>query len=256
MRRHNNLMLVLSLMILSGSLSACRDMGQMMGNRDAELQTGQWWAGPIPDATPVKPDMRTAWVSYKNVTQEQSYDLRNQLREGLTAQGYKVIDDPEQANFHVFYTLRFFGENPKLDGGKNTSAGLGGFTRGEAYPERGRKGDDPISSAMGNYSKVIEYNIIMDVRIAQRKKGTVTHTITGAQRDRQVTAAGGATGGGVVAGGRSTTLDKGQQLHEEDNMLWQENRLVLWARQIRLTPEEAKPKLERALVSALPQLLP
>lgn len=261
MQRHNNLMLVLSLMILSGSLSACRDMGQMMGSRDAELQTGQWWAGPIPDATPVKPDMRTAWVSYKNVTQEQSYDLRNQLREGLTAQGYKVTDDPEQANFHVFYTLRFFGENPSLDGGKNTAAGLGAITgsaRGEAYAGRGRTGagGSPFGDAMGNYSQVIEYNVIMDVRIAQRKKGIVKHTIAGAQRDRQVTASGGSTGGGVVAGGRSTALDKGQQLEEEDNMLWQENRLVLWARQIRLKPEEAKPKLERALVSALPQLLP
>jgi len=63
MRRHNNLMLLLSLVILSGSLSACRDVGQMMGSRDAELQSGQWWAGPIPDATPVKPDDRTAWIS-------------------------------------------------------------------------------------------------------------------------------------------------------------------------------------------------
>jgi hypothetical protein len=261
MRRHNNLMLVLSLMILSGSLNACRDVGQMMGSRDAQLQTGQWWAGPIPDATPVKPDDRTAWISYKNVTQEQSYDLRSQLREGLVAQGYKIIDDPDQANFHVFYTLRFFGENPSLDGGKNNAAGLGGITGGvggAAYAggRRNAAAASPMGDAISNYSQVIEYDVIMDVRIAQRKKGIVKHTISGAQRDRQVSAAGGSTPGGIVAGGRSTTLDNRQQVQEEDNMLWQENRLVLWARQIRLTPEEAKPKLERALVSALPQLLP
>jgi hypothetical protein len=252
MRRYSNLMLALSLVIFSGSLSACRDMGQMMGNRDAQLQTGQWWAGPIPDATPIKPDQRTAWISYKNVTQEQSYDLRGKLREGLITQGYKIIDDPDQANFQVFYTLRFFGENPKADGGKNTSAGLGAISNSA----RATTATIDAGSIMSNYSQVIEYNIIMDVRIAQRKKGTVTHTIAGIQRDRQVTASGGATGGGAVAGARSTALDKGQQLQEEDNMLWQENRLVLWARQIRLTPEEAKPNLERALASALPQLLP
>lgn len=259
MRRYNNLMLLLSLVIFTGSLSACRDMGQMMGDRNAQLQTGQWWAGPIPDATPVKLEDRTAWISYKNVTQEQSYDLRNQLREGLVAQGYKIIDDPDQANFHVFYTLRFFGENPSLDGGKNTSAGLGGLSGGigrAAAPLGGHQAVSPLGTLMANNSQVIEYNIIMDVRIAQRKKGTVTHTISGAQKDRQVTATGASTAGGIVAGGRSTALDKGQQLQETDNMLWQENRLVLWARQIRLTPEEAKPKLERALVSALPQLLP
>jgi len=253
MRRHNSLMLVLSLVILSGSLSACRDMGQMMGNRDATLQTGQWWAGPIPDATPIKPDQRTAWVSYKNVTQEQSYDLRSKLREGLITQGYQVIEDPDNANFHVFYTLRFFGENPMADGGKNTSAGLGAISSSARAANTAAIDGGAI---MANYSQVIEYNIIMDVRIAQRKKGTVTHTTIGAQRDRQVTTSGGGTGGGAVAGARATTLDKGQQLHEEDNMLWQENRLVLWARQIRLTPEEAKPNLERALANALPQLLP
>ena len=261
MRRHNDLMLVLSLVILAGTLSACRDMGQMMGDRNAELQTGQWWAGPIPDATPVKTEDRTAWISYKNVTQEQSYDLRSQLREGLVSQGYKIVEDPEQANFHVFYTLRFFGENAKLDGGKNTSAGLGGLGGGigvAASPVAGRQGAAaaPFGNLMSNHSQVIEYNIIMDVRIAQRKKGVVTHTIAGVQRDRQVTASGGNTAGGVVAGGRATALDNRQQLQETDNMLWQENRLVLWARQMRLTPEEAKPKLERALVAALPQLLP
>jgi hypothetical protein len=113
MQRHYGLMLVVTLAVIAGSLTGCRDMGQMMGNRDAALQTGQWWAGPIPDATPIKPDQRTAWVSYKNVTQEQNYDLKSKLREGLVNQGYKVTEDPEQANFHVFYTLRFFGENPR-----------------------------------------------------------------------------------------------------------------------------------------------
>jgi hypothetical protein len=253
MQRHYGLMLVVTLAVIAGSLTGCRDMGQMMGNRDAALQTGQWWAGPIPDATPIKPDQRTAWVSYKNVTQEQNYDLKSKLREGLVNQGYKVTEDPEQANFHVFYTLRFFGENPKADGGKNTSAGLGAIS-GSA--RAAHAGTMDTASMMANYSQVIEYNIIMDVRIAQRKKGTVTHTTIGHQRDHQVTASGGATGGGAVAGARATTLDKGQQLQEEDNMLWQENRLVLWARQIRLTPEEAKPNLEKAMSSALPQLLP
>lgn len=107
-----------------------------------------------------------------------------------------------------------------------------------------------------NASQVIEYNLIMDVRIAQRKKGTVTRTTGGLQQDRQVTATGGRTGGGVVGGGRATQMNTQQQLQEEDNMLWQENRLVLWAKQIQLKPEEAKPSLERAMVSALPQILP
>lgn len=102
MWRCKSLMTVLSLLIVCGGLSACRSVGSALGDRNAELRTGQWWVGPIPDATPLKPQDRTAWISYKNVTQEQSYDLRAQLRQGVEAQGYRLTDDPDQANFHVF----------------------------------------------------------------------------------------------------------------------------------------------------------
>ena len=277
MQKYSRLSQVLSvsacLLVFGGGLSACRGLGEAMGDRNATLQTGQWWAGPIPDATPIKPSERTAWVAYKNVTQEQGYNLREPLRQGLVSQGYTVTDDPDKANFHVFYTLRFFGENPSADGGKASAAVLGAITGGAAGAGIAYGAGGGVKStvgaglggallggiagtAMANYSQVIEYDLIMDVRIAQRKKGTVKRTITGQQRDQHATASGGNTGGGAVAGGRASALDTNQQVQEEDNMLWQENRLVLWAKQTQLKPEEAKPSLEKAMIGALPQLLP
>ena len=277
MQKYSRLSQVLSvsacLLVFGGGLSACRGLGEAMGDRNATLQTGQWWAGPIPDATPIKPSERTAWVAYKNVTQEQGYNLREPLRQGLVAQGYTVTDDPDKANFHVFYTLRFFGENSKADGGRTSAAVLGAIAGGVAgggiaYGAGAGTGatigaaagggllGGVAGTAIANYSQVIEYDLIMDVRIAQRKKGTVKRTITGQQRDQHATASGGNTGGGAVAGGRASALDTNQQVQEEDNMLWQENRLVLWAKQTQLKPEEAKPSLEKAMIGALPQLLP
>ncbi len=274
MSMRKSLILVLGFVVLlGGGLPACRTVSGALGSRDAELRTGQWWAGPIPDATPIKPQDRTAWVSYRNVTQEQGYDLANQLRQGLQAQGYTITEDPDQANFHVFYTLRFFGENGKCDEGRSPASALGGITgglTGAAIANAAGGGTGAmigagaggallgavVGTAVANYSQVIEYDLIMDVRIAQRKKGIVTRTTTGVQRNRQATAKAGSTGGGVVAGGRTTALDTRQELQEADNMLWQENRLVLWAKQIRLQPAEAKPSLERAMVGALPQILP
>lgn len=255
------------------SLSGCRAVGTALGNRDAELRTGQWWAGPLPDTTPPKPHERVAWVAYKNVTQDEGYDLHEALRQGLRAQGYTLTDDPDQAHVQVVYTLRFAGENGRADEGRSPAAALGGLTGGAsgALIAHGASGSTPVvlggglagavvgalaGTAISNYGQVIEYNLILDVRLAQRKKGLVTRTTLGSQRDQQRSATGGRTGGGVVGGGRGTTVETRQQLQETDHLLWHDNRLVLWARQIRLQPEEARPALEQALVRALPQLVP
>lgn len=271
MKRHGAVGLLVGVTLWS--LSGCRAVGSALGNRDAELRTGQWWAGPLPDLSPPKPHERVAWVAYTNVTQEDGYALGEALRQGLRTQGYTLTEDPDQAHVQVFYTLRFAGENGSADAGRSTAAALGGLTgaAGGALLAKGAGGSTPVvlggglagalvgglaGTAIANYSQVIEYNLMLDVRMAQRKKALVTRTTLGSQRDQQRSAPGGRTGGGGVGGTRGTTLDTQQQLQEADHLLWHANRLVLWARQIRLQPEEARPALAQALVRTLPQLVP
>lgn len=251
----------------------CRAVGSALGERDAELRTGQWWAGPLPALTPLKPQDRVAWIQYRNITQE-PYELQAQIRQGLEAQGYRLVDDPDLARFHVFYTLRFFGENPQGDEGRGVATGLGAITGGATGVAIAHAAGGGLAGGIGagvggalvgglagraisNAARPIEYNLIMDINIAERKKGLVRREVVSDQRDRQVSATGASTGrGGVVGGGRDTRQNTRQTTEEEDNMFWQENRLVLWARQFSLRPEEAKPVLERAMVGSLPKVLP
>lgn len=82
-------------------LSGCRAVGTALGNRDAELRTGQWWAGPLPDPTPPQAHARVAWVAYKHATQDGGFDVREGIRQGLLAQGYRLTEDSEQAQVQV-----------------------------------------------------------------------------------------------------------------------------------------------------------
>lgn len=133
--------------------------------------------------------------------------------------------------------------------GAGTPAVLGGGLGGAVV-------GSVAGTALANDSQVIEYTLMLDVRLGQRQQSLVTRTTVSRQRDEQRTATGGRTGGGVVGGTRGTTRDTQQQVQETDHLLWHENRLVLWARQIRLQPEEARPVLEQALIRALPQIVP
>ena len=259
--------------VAASMLPSCRSVGSVLGNPDAELRTGQWWAGPLPDTTPIRAQHRVAWVSYRNATQESAYDLGPALADALIAQGYTISSDPDTAQFHVFYTLRFAGDNPRTDEGRSLAAGLGAIGGGGtgALIARAAGGGTPalIGGGLGgvvagalagvaieNYARVVEYDLILDVRLAQRQKTQVTRSLTGTRLTRQDTGTHARTAGGTVGGVAAATLQMHQEVQEKDAMLWHENRLVLWARQMRLAPEEATPALTRALLRTLPQILP
>ncbi len=265
---------VCALALLCASLTmSCRSVGSVLGNPDAELRTGQWWAASLPETTPTRAQQRVVWVSYRNATQEPAYDLHRDLVDAIIDQGYTVTHDPDKAQFHVVYTLRFAGENPRNDEGRSLATGLGAIGGGGAGALIARAAGGSSAAMIGgglgsavvgalagtaidHYSRVVEYDAILDVRLAQRQKTQVTRSVTGTRLARQDTGTQRRTAGGAVAGTADATLQVSQTLEEKDPMLWHENRLVLWARQIRLRPEEATPTLTRALLRTLPQVLP
>jgi len=271
MKRHyRSQLIILGTLLLCSQ--GCRAVSSAMGSRDAELRTGQWWAGPMPDTAPIHPGDRTAWVAVKNVSQASLSALEEQVRAAITAQGYRIIEDPDQANIQVIYTLRYVGESGGDEargvatalgavGGGGTGAGLAHLSGASRLATLGAGlGGALVGGTVGtlihNYGQVIEYSYVVDVRLAQRQKGKVQRTVTGRQADRQDTATQGQPGGVQAGGARMVRVETQQQLQETSTMLWHENRLVLWARQIRLQPEEARPVLEEAMVRSLAQVLP
>ena len=272
MKRTTSISLGLAGILLVLSFASCRTTMGVLGDRNAKLRTGQWWATPVMTLKPIRPDQRKIWFRYRDLTQE-SYDLSARIRQGLEGAGYQLVNDPDQARFHCYYTLRFFGENDKADGGKATATALGAIAGGAAgvgiaaaagggtaaYVAGGLGGGvvgGLTGLAIHNYSKAVEYNMILDMRIAERKKGPVLVSTEIDDQQVQHSGAGANTAGGVIAGMQSTFESNKQSHQETTNMLWRENRLVLFARQIGLEPQEAQPKLENALVKMLPQVLP
>lgn len=236
--------------VLLSSFTSCRGMGALPVHWDAEPQTGHWWAKPLPTRTPISPQERTVWMQDRHPT-PQGLIQQEQLRQGFAARGYTLTEEPEQANFHLFLTIRFFGKNPKRDGGKTVAAELGTLTSdlvGATLTSMARPqtlesfaagvgsivAGNVINSTVNRYSQFNEYDLIVDVHMAQRQGTTLLQT----------------------RGARVPQITPHPPSAQEDDRLRSENRLVLWARHIRLTPEDAKRLLAIATARSLPLILP
>lgn len=101
------------------------------------------------------------------------------------AQSYRFTDDPEQAQVPLISTLRFFGEHPQADEGRSMVMALGtlsGGARGALIAQGAGAGTPAMlggglaRTAIVNDSQVVEYPLMLDVRLAQRQKGLVTRT--------------------------------------------------------------------------------
>lgn len=272
MSRTTSIVILFVTIAVALSFTSCRTTMRLLGDRNADLRTGQRWASPVMAPKPVQPEQRTIWFRYRNLTQE-DYDLSAQIRAALERSGYRLVEDPDQAHFNCYYTLRFFGENEKEDNGRTIAAGLGAVAGGAAGygiasaagagtggRVAGTVGGGTVGAIVGyaisNGARPIEYNLILDVRVAERKKGVVKATTRIRDQLRQTSGSSNDTSGGAVSGMQSTADTSEQEYRETTNMLWRENRLVLYAKQIGLEPQEAKPELEKALVKMLPQILP
>ena len=227
-----------------------RKIGEVQGKKTAKLCQGQWWVTRIPRFKPIKASDKTAWVTYRNVTQE-DFDIDADLKEAVRNKGYTILDDPDKAMFHIIYTLRYFGENDCVDKGFTKAKGLSVRRRADWHYEQAQ------FMQKNPKTNVREYNLILDVDIAQRKEGLVNREISDDSSSSQASGINGAgTAAGIMSGSFEDNTSEQQSLKEKDNYFWYRNTLVLWAQQIRLTEEEACPSLKIAMLRALPNFLP
>ncbi len=226
-----------------------RTCAEINGHKYANLKTGQKWTDRIPRFKPVKSEDKTAWISFRNMTQ-QNFDLETKLRRAVEARGYMLIDNPDEANFHIYYTMRFFGENDNIDGGQSMAS--------KYRIERGRGGSwHPVQAPQGGtVDKTVEYDLVLDVDIAQWKEGIVRRKLQDLSKDKQTEKMVDITPVSEVSSSFENKRQEGQSYGEEDHYFWYVNTLILWAKQIRLSSDEAQPAIEEALVRSLPQFLP
>jgi len=240
----------------------------------ARLQAGVKWLTPHPSLREVSASKMIVYLRVKNTSGSPVPigQLRASLMDGLEAAGYRIVRDPEEASFAMRVDVRGYGENRQKDMGAGALAstvigGVAGAAAGHAIGGDGRATGlgaaggallgAGLANIMANRNKMVEIDMVVDVRIGERIKGGVKTTRSSEDgthvhhQDRTAVAGGGVEGGGSKGG----SSDR-QQVELKEDFLYHKNRLVAHAVKMNLTPEEALPVVSQKLASALSSILP
>jgi outer membrane lipoprotein SlyB len=219
-------------------------------NPDKMTLTGgiQWKIPPLEmGLRPVSQDRQLAYLRVKNTSGTDLPNLYENIKASLEGAGYRFTDDPAQAQFQVFADTSHFGINTRNDAGMGVLAGgaLGGIA-GAVLGHNVGNGNRNIGAVagaavgagtaqiFGNRNKMIEYNLVVDIRVGERLSGIST------TRQGTTTRASG----------------DAQSASTQESFLFHSNRIVAHATKMGLGPEEALPFLSHKLISAISNLLP
>ena len=136
---------------------------------------------------PVRPDQKTIFVEFRNTSQVEMADLKQEIISMLNKKGYTVIHDPYKAEFWLQGNVLYMGEQKKymtmagmLAGGYGGA--LTGLAFGSGYGKVGAVGVGSLAGAAigalaGAAIHVDTYLGAVDIQIKQRVNGTITKQV-------------------------------------------------------------------------------
>jgi hypothetical protein len=266
-------LLLSSLAVFSFSGCETTSAGSALGFKGARERTGLVWNTPLPEMEPPGPNRRTIYVQFRDASGT-AMDLRKEVRGKIESMGYTLERDPDKADYRLQATLRFFGENPAADEGRNVAATLGGvagFGTAAAVYSTGRALGAPSSGAMAsagllgvmggiamsNATTAVEWNMIIDFAVAEKIAGGVRTQQRNSQEREQSSGFSSGTGGGAVSGNQ---VDRSMRDQETDELrrshLIHGARVTAWASQWQMKKEKAQELLLPQLINAISNAVP
>jgi len=238
------------------------------------LRGGVKWMNPQPPLREVSGEKMVVYLRTRNTSASPVPldELYARVHAGLEAAGYRVTRDRSEATYTVNADVRYFGENASKDGGAGLLAGaiLGGAAgaaTGHAIGGDGRAtgigaaggaaAGAAIANIMANRNKMVEIDMVVDLRIGERIPSGVATTRRTEDEQRVTHGDSTTTTGGAAEGGRSSAgTTETQQVEIREDFLYHHNRLAAHAVKMGLTPDEALPFLTERIAAALSSALP
>ena len=232
-----------------GLLAGCAATTTAVSKRNLDVQT------KMTDTVflePVAPDQRTVFINIRNTSDKPDFTVEPAIRQQLEASGYRVVDDPDQAQFMLQANVLQAGRNSETAaeaagaggfGSAVTGAAVGagsGFLLGEAGGNNTvlTVGGALLGAAIGTvadaYVQDVTYTVITDIRVSERAKGGVVVS----QSEQQNLGQGS---GGSVTQSSSTITD------------WKhyQTRIVATANQANIEWDEAAPQMVDGLTRSI-----
>ncbi len=191
---------------------------------------------------PVSPQDKTVYVSTRNTSTATGLNFRNELISSLISEGYRVTNNPQEANFMVMSNIRYIGvESNNYTVAGALAGGFGGAFVGSRY----NSGTSMVAGGaigalaggiIGSMFQNKNYIMIVDIQLEQRQAGTYTTSSTNASQ-------------GTAS--NITTYNSGVK-----NWAIYRDRIVSQASAMNLVFASAEPLLKQQMAHSIANLLP
>ena len=265
--------LIVAVAFVAGCTSVSRGLGKITANKYAEPRSGTVWVVPPPQLEPPRPDDKNVYISFRNISDAQSVDLTDELRNAAREQGWNIVRDPQEATYRLRASLRYFGEVDPESGGASVARNMGaisgaavgigtGYAVGRATDSWGAGAASGVAAGglvgqgIANASKPREWAMIIDFVLEEynekpisyeRNRGTEATSADAAGAHNSRMAAGGGTRGSNTSSGSMT---------KTSNYFPHGVRLSAWANQMNMKEEEAMPLIKERTEKIVTQMLP
>jgi hypothetical protein len=239
----------LAALVLVGLLAGCAATTTAVAKRNLDVQTKM---SDTVFIEPVSADRRTVYLNVRNTSDKPDFTVEPAIRRQLEAAGYRVVEDPDQAQFMLQANVLQAGRNSETAA---EAAGAGGFGSavsgaavgaGSGYLLGQAGGSDVgltvagalLGAAIGTvadaYVQDVTYTVITDLRVSERARGGTVVS----QSEQQTLGQGS---GGSVTQSSSTITD------------WKhyQTRIVSTANKVNVEWDEAAPFMVDGLTRSI-----
>jgi len=226
------------------ALSGCSATHTAISKRNLDVQTKM---SDTIFLDPVADDKRTVFVQVRNTSDKQGLSLEPAIVEAVQAKGYRVVRDPEQANFLLQANVLQAGQTDLREQNEAFGNGFGGAIMGGAVGNQFGSGSGRAAATVGGaliglavdaMVKDVAYSIITDIQISERAKKGVAVV-----EENKAALKQGSSGYKNVSSTEETEWKRYQ------------TRIMSTANQVNMEYTEAEPALVQGLVRSISGIL-
>lgn len=230
-------------------LAGCAATTTAVSKRNLDVQTKM---SDTVFLEPVSADRRTVFVQVRNSSDRPDFNVEPAIRQRIEADGYRIVDDPDEAQFMLQANVLQAGRNSETAANAAGEGGFGSAVSGAAVGAGagyllGQAGGSDVGLAVGGallgaaistvadaYVQDVTYTVITDLRVSERSRDGVVVS----QSETQTLDQG--SGGSVTQASSTVTSWKHYQ-----------TRIVAIANQANLEWDEAAPFMVDGLTRSI-----
>ena len=265
-----------ALLAAGGTFASCttmaRGLGSMTANKYAKARHGTVWIVPPPQLDPPSPADKSVYISFRNIS-DADIDLTDLLREAATSEGWTIVTDPQQANYRLRASTRFFGEVEPETGGSNVGNKMGiisgaavGVGTGVLVANAtdssgwgwaaGAAAGGIAAMGMSNASQVREWAMITDFVLEEYSADPIEFEMQSSSSTSGSSGAGTGNSRMNEDSSNRNNNSRGTSMTQTSNYYPHGVRLSAWANQMNMKEDEAMPHIRERTRKVVLQMLP